>query len=245
MVRMCVLALAALWLTAALAADPVTFAEADIRASRTVNPVPGSMPAGRSALRGARTPDGRYAFFASLDGWITKFDTLNQQVVAEVRTGIRTGDLALSGDGRYLAVANDLPTTLVLLDGDLNLMRVHAVKDKTGKTGSRVAALHDAAPRKSFVAALKDVAEVWEISYDPSAEDIAVGMVHDFQYQEGAFARGYLNPRRTFLAEPLEEFFLSSDCSELMAASREAGKLQIINLDVRRKIADLPVGPAR
>jgi len=244
-IRLCVLALAALGLTTALAADPVTFVEADIRASRSVNPTPGSLPASRSALQGARTPDGRYAFFASLDGWVTKFDTVNQKVAAEVRTGIAMRDLALSGDGKYLAVANDLPTTLVLLDADLNLLKVHAVKDKTGKSGSRVAALQDAAPRKSFVAALKDVAEVWEISYDPGAEDIAVGMVHDFQYKEGAFARGYLNPRRTFLAEPLEEFFLSPDCSELMAASREPGKLQVINLDVRRKIADLPVGPAR
>ncbi|MBI2754660.1 MAG: hypothetical protein HYX46_14290 [Betaproteobacteria bacterium] len=228
-----------------MAADPVRLAEADIRASRSVNPASGSLSVGRSALHSARTPGGRYAFFASLDGWITKFDTVKQQVAAEVRTGFRTRDLALSGDGKYLAVANDLPTTLVLLDADLNPLRVHAVKDNTGKTGSRVAALQDAAPRKSFVAALKDVPEVWEISYDPGAEDIAVGMVHDFQYQEGAFARGYLNPRRTFLAEPLDEFFLSTDCSELMAPSREAGKLQIVNLDVRRKIAELPVGSVR
>jgi hypothetical protein len=135
--------------------------------------------------------------------------------------------------------------TLVLLDAELNLLKVHAVKDKNGKASSRISALHDAAPRKSFVAALKDVPEVWEISYDPTAEDIAVGMVHDFQYKEGAFARGYLNPRRTFLAEPLDEFFLSADCSELMAPSREAGKLQIVNLDVRRKIAEMSVGPAR
>ena len=41
------------------------------------------------------------------------------------------------------------------------------MSDKDGKESSRVSAVYDAAPRQSFVAALKDVPEVWEISYDP------------------------------------------------------------------------------
>jgi DNA-binding beta-propeller fold protein YncE/cytochrome c553 len=197
--------------------------------------------ASRYALHGGPkfTPDGRYVFFASRDGWITKFDIWNLQVVAEVRAGINTRNVAVSGDGKYLAVANYLPKTLVLLDADLNPLKVMAVTDKNGKTHSRVSAVYDAAPRKSFVAALKDVAEVWEISYDPTAEDIAVGMVHDFQYKEGAFVRGFLNPKRTFLSEPLDDFFFTQSYNELMGTSREAGKGQVVNLDVRRKIADL------
>jgi len=87
--------------------------------------------------------------------------------------------------------------------------------------------------------ALKDVPEVWEISYDPKAEDVPIGVIHDFLYKEGAFIPGYLNPRRTFLSEPLDDFFFTQDYSELMGASREAGKGQVVNLDVRRKIADL------
>lgn len=280
MIRLCVLALAALGLTAALAADPVSFAEADIRASRTVLHAPGTLPAqpsqvfqgvdmanlfiviktggqhvtivdgdsleplhrfaSRHALRcGLQfTPDGRYVFFASPDGWVTKFDLWDLQLVAEVRAGIHTRTLAVSGDGKYLAVANDLPNTLVLLDTDLNPLRVHAIKDRAGKTGSRISAVYAAAPRKSFVVALQDVPEVWEISYDPAAEDIAVGMVHDFRYQEGAFASGFLNPRRSVLPEPLDDFSFSLDYSELTGVGRETGKGQLVNLDVRRKIAD-------
>jgi mono/diheme cytochrome c family protein len=128
---------------------------------------------------------------------------------------------------------------VTLLDGDLNLLKVHEVWDKERKESSRVSAVYDAAPRQSFVAALKDVPEVWEISYNPKADEIAVGMVHDFKYQEGAFIPGFLNPRRSFLTEPLDDFFFTQNYSELMGSSREAGKGQVVHLDVRKKIADL------
>ena len=195
----------------------------------------------RYALHGGPkfTPDGRYVFFASRDGWVSKFDLWNLKIVAEIRAGINTRNVAVSGDGKYVAVANYLPHTLVLLDADFNVLKVHAVKDKDGKESSRVSAVYDAAPRKSFVAALKDVPEVWEISYDPKVEDIPTGMIHDFKYKEGAFIPGFLNPKRTFLSEPLDDFFFTQDYSELMGASREAGKGQVVNLDVRKKIADL------
>lgn len=192
----------------------------------------------------AFTPDGRYMFLASRDGWITKFDIWNLVVVAEVRVGTNSRTFAVSGDGKFVAVANDLPQTLVLMDAELNPLKVLAVKDKNGKIHSRVAALRDAPPRRSFVAALKDVGEVWEISYDRAAEDIAVGMVHDFQYKEGAFIPGFLNPRRSYLSEPLDDFSFTSGYSELMGSTREAGKGQLVNLDVRKSIGDFVVQTA-
>ena len=196
--------------------------------------------ASRYALHGGPkfTPDGRFVFFASRDGWISKFDIWNLEVVAEIRAGINTRNLAVSADGKLVAVANYLPNTIVLLDADLKPLKVLAVSDKDGKQSSRVSAIYDAAPRRSFVAALKDLAEVWEISYDPKAEDIPVGMVHDYRYKEGAFLPGYLNPRRTELAAVIDDFFFSQDYSNLMGAARD-GKGQVVNLDVRRKIADL------
>lgn len=196
----------------------------------------------RHALHGGPkfTRDGRYVFFGSRDGWVTKYDLWNLKVVAEVRAGINTRNVAVSPDGKHVAVANYLPHTLVLLDGDLNLLKSVEVADRDGKRTSRVSAVYEATPRNSFVAALKDVPEVWEISYDPTAEDIAIGHVHDFQYREGAFVRGYLNPRRTELTEALDDFFFTQDYSTLLGASRE-GVGQVVNLDVRRKIADLPL----
>jgi dihydro-heme d1 dehydrogenase len=196
----------------------------------------------RYALHGGPkfTPDGRYVFFASRDGWISKFDIWNLKVVAEVRAGINTRNAAVSGDGRYVAVANYLPGNLAIFDADLRLVKVLPAADREGKQGSRVSAVYDAAPRKSFVAALKDVPELWEISYDPQADDIPTGMIHDYKYKEGAFIPGFLNPRRSILDEVLDDFFFTQDYSEVMGASR-SGLGQVVNLDVRRKVAELDI----
>ena len=183
---------------------------------------------------------GRYVFFGSRDGWITKFDLWNLKVVAEVRAGINTRNVAVSPDGNHVAVANYLPNSLVLLDGELNLIKTLAATDRDGKKSSRVSAVYDATPRQSFIAALKDVPEVWEISYTKAVEDIPTGFIHDYKQREGSFIPGYLNPRRTMLDEVLDDFFFTQDYSELMGASRE-GVGQVVNLDVRRKIANLPL----
>ncbi len=182
--------------------------------------------ASRYALHGGPkfTPDGRYVFFASRDGWISKFDLWNLATVAEVRAGLNTRNAAVSSDGRFVAVANYLPHTLVILDADLNLVKLLEVKDKAGKRSSRVSAVYDAGPRRSFVAALKDVKEIWEVSYDPKAPEIPAGVIHDFQYREGAFIPGFLNPRRTELDDYLDDFFFTPDYNEVVGASRDKGR---------------------
>ncbi len=199
----------------------------------------------RFALHGGPkfTPDGRYVFFGSRDGWITKFDLWNLKVVAEVRAGINTRNAAVSGDGKWVAVASYLPHSLVILDADLNLKKILPVSDKDGKTTSRVSAVYDASPRQSFVAALKDVKEVWEVSYNPKADDIPAGMIHDFKYREGKFVPGFLNPQRTQLDDYLDDFYFTQGYDEVMGASRNDAKAavtgQVVNLDARKKIADL------
>jgi mono/diheme cytochrome c family protein len=145
-----------------------------------------------------------------------------------VRAGINTRNVAVSGDGKYLAVANYLPHTLVLLDADLNLTKIlHECLDKDRKESSRVSAVYDAAPRRSFVAALKDVKEVWEISYDPKADDIPIGMIHDFKYKEGSSSPASSIRGAPSSTTTLDDFFFTQDYDEVMGASRkpqEAGK---------------------
>ena len=201
----------------------------------------------RYALHGGPkfSPDGRFVYFGSRDGWITKYDLWNLTVVAEVRAAINTRNVAVSGDGRWVLAANYFPHTLALFDSDLQLVKTFAATTLDGKKSSRVSAVYDAAPRHSFVVALKDIAELWEISYDRAAEPIHDGYVHDYRMGEAIAKPGYLNARRTPLEEPLDDFFFDQDYRNVVGATRPGanGKFaaQVVNLDVRRKIADLPI----
>jgi len=197
----------------------------------------------RYALHGGPkfSPDGRFVYFASRDGWISKYDLWSLAMVAEIRAGLNTRNAAVSSDGRYVLVGNYLPHTLVVLDAvDLAVIKVLEVRDRDGRS-SRVSAVYDAAPRKSFVAALKDVRELWEISYEAKAPEIPVGLIHDFRYREGAFVPGFLNPRRTALEDYLDDFFFTPDYNELVGASRDGGQGQVVHLDVRRRIETVPL----
>jgi cytochrome c553 len=201
----------------------------------------------RFALHGGPkfSPDGRFVYFGSRDGWITKYDLWNLAVVAEVRAGINMRNVAVSGDGRWVMAANYLPHTLALFDADLNLVRVYPATSRDGQQSSRVSAVYDAAPRRSFIVALKDIPELWEISYDPKAEPIYDGLVHDYKMGEGIAKPGFLGVRRTLLDETLDDFFFDQRYTEVIGASRPKGdggpSAQVVNLDVRKRIANLPL----
>ncbi len=195
----------------------------------------------RFALHGGPkfTPDGRYVYFASRDGWISKFDIWNLKTTHEIRAGINTRNLAVSGDGRYVIVGNYLPHTLVVLDAlDLKPLKLIEAGDINGKS-SRVSAVYDAAPRKSFIAALKDVKEVWEIPYSEDHEPIYPGLVHDFRMAESLPDTSAFPIRRIPLEDYLDDFYFDQSYTHLMGASRDGGKGQVVNLDARRKVADL------
>jgi cytochrome c553 len=195
----------------------------------------------RFALHGGPkfSPDGRFVYFASRDGWISKFDIYNLKLTAEVRAGINTRNLAASSDGRFAMVANYLPHTLVVLDADdLSPIKVIPVRDDAGKE-SRVSAVYDAPPRKSFIAALKDIPEVWEIPYDPHAEPIYSGLVHDYRMGEALAEKGPFPIRRIKLDDYLDDFFFDPPYQHLIGAARNAKNGQVVNLIVGRKIADI------
>jgi len=199
----------------------------------------------RFALHGGPkfSPDGRFVHFASRDGWITRYDLWGLEKIAEVRAGINTRNLAISHDGEVLAVANYLPHTLVLLDAkDLAPLEIIPAVDLRGKESSRVSAVYQAAPRESFIVALKDVAEIWEVFYgdDPPA---VTGLVHS--HEKGmveALARDARFPiRRIELSEPLDDFFFDQSYRHVIGSARDGGRAVVVHLDVGRAIAELPL----
>ncbi len=171
---------------------------------------------------------GRYVFFASRDGWISKFDIYNLKYVAEIRAGINTRNIAVSSDGRYVLVANYLPHTLTVLDGrDLTPLKVIPVTDDNGHS-SRVSAVYSAEPRKSFIVALKDMAEVWEVSYSAIASTTQTP----------------LPIRRIKIDSYLDDFFLNQNYSLIIGTSR-SGSSQVVDLNLGRVVhrLDLPGMP--
>jgi dihydro-heme d1 dehydrogenase len=197
----------------------------------------------RFALHGGPkfTPDGRFVFFMSRDGWVSKYDLWTLTMLSEVRAGINARNIAISRDGRHIAVANYLPHSLVILStDDLSVEKIFEAKDRQGNS-SRVSAVYQAPPRDSFIAALKDVPEIWEIATDPNAPPVYAGLVHS--HEKGMIealpsSQGLFALRRIETPEPLDDFFFDPPYRNLIGSARE-GKAIVINLTVGRDIKQL------
>jgi len=186
------------------------------------------------------SPEGRFVYLASRDGWISKYDLWGLVPVAEVRAGINTRNIAVSADGRWVMVANYLPHTLVVLEAE-TLKPFKVIPVVSDGESSRVSAVYTAAPRNSFVAALKDLPEIWEMSYEDDPEPVALGYVHNYTpgQEEGEFDYGPFPVRRIKLDDYLDDFFFDPDYRHVMGAARNGKNGQVVNLNVGRKIADL------
>ena len=193
----------------------------------------------RYALHGGPkfSPDGRFVYFASRDGWISLFDLHELRTLVEIRAGINTRNMAVSSDGRYAMVANYLPHSLVILNAaDLTLERIIPVVNEHGAS-SRVSAVYDAAPRESFIVALKDLKELWEIQYGD--DPVFYGFVHDYR-DEGTPEQTERFPvRRVRLDDYLDDFFFDPGYEHVIGAARNAGNGQVVDLDIGRKIAEI------
>jgi DNA-binding beta-propeller fold protein YncE len=190
------------------------------------------------------SPDGRYVFIMSRDGWVQKYDIWSLREVGRVRAGLNSRNIAMSHDGKWLAVANYLPMTLTILStADLSVATVRDIVARDGNP-SRVSAVYQAPDRKSFVLALKDAPEIWEIATDPEAGPFHDGFVHSFEagMEEGLAAERGLFARRRILTEaPLDDFFFTPDYRNLIGTNREGDKGVVVNMDVGREIAELPL----
>jgi len=180
--------------------------------------------------------DGRFVYFTSRDGWISKFDMYRLEIVAEVRAGINTRNAAVSSDDRFVIVGNYLPHNLVILDAnDLGLIKIIPVKDSSGNS-SRVSAVYDARPRGSFIVALKDIAEVWEIGYRGSSSDGRLAHTSGDNSEDTIIESFPIH--RIKVGSYLDDFFFNQDYSLLIGASRD-GVSEVVNLDTQSIVTDL------
>ena len=187
------------------------------------------------------SPDGRFVYFGSRDGWVTRHDLYNFETIVETRVGINLRNIAVSSDGRFVMAANYLPNTLVLMNAkDLSVIKIFDIVDDDGKS-SRASAVYNAPPRESFLIALKDIPEIWEIPYMDNPKPVAKGLVHNYKpgQLEGEFDFGPFPVRRIKLDDYLDDFFFDQEYRTAYGAARNAKMGQVVNLNVGRKVGDL------
>ncbi|HET9977007.1 MAG TPA: cytochrome D1 domain-containing protein [Burkholderiaceae bacterium] len=156
-------------------------------------------------------------------------------LLAAPLAGAQTTPSAASGDGAWRLEALQPPAGLALFDATGAVVRRYATTTLDGRASSRVSAIRDNPKRRSFVLALPEIAEVWEISYDPKAEPIYDGLVHDWRLGEGIATPGRFGVRRTRLErrEAVERFEFDATGARVIDLDRGT----VIHLDVRRVIA--------
>jgi len=198
----------------------------------------------RFALHGGAkySPDGRFVYLGSRDGWVSKYDLHTMQLVAEIRAGVNMRNIAVSSDGKWVMAGNYLPHSIVVLDAEtLEPEKYFDVTDGKGNS-SRVSAVYNAPPRMSFIAAMKDIKEIWEITYDPDASPKYGAFVHDYRGKEKEVEitqRGTLSYKRIKLDDYLDDFFFDQDYINVFGASRDGIHGVAYNLDAGKKIANL------
>lgn len=180
--------------------------------------------------------DGRYVFILSCDGWVQKYDIWSLRQVGRVRAGLRARNIAVSVDGKWLAIANTLPKALTILSTeDLSVATVIEVKGGKGAP-SRAAGVYNNPPRESFILALMDAPKIWEIFY--GANPPQMGFAHDWR-TEGPVPQSTPFPiRKITTADHLDDFVFDPTFEYVAGAARKGGGM-VIDLVIGLKQADI------
>lgn len=140
-------------------------------------------------------------------------------------------------------LTTDLPMQRLLLqDTHGNTIRSHALPKPSllamGTVLQTPLVIRTHAKRQSFVVAFGACSELWEISYNPQAEDIFDGLVHDYRNHEGLARPGFLGVRRTLLAQPLDDLLIDTETPHVLGRARwHQSDVHVINLDIRKERA--------
>jgi hypothetical protein len=144
----------------------------------------------------------------------------------------------VSENGRYALNIDQINYLIQAIDLHSNtVVRQLKLQSKEGKLAT-ITALYANTKRQSFILVFNDIAELWELSYNPKAEPVYQGWVHDYQMGEGIVDTQLFAPRKTVLELALNCFTFDAS-GNYAAGADQYGKMQIINLDIRRKIAEL------
>jgi hypothetical protein len=190
------------------------------------------------------SPDGRYVFIMSRDGWVQKYDIWSLHEVGRVRAGLNSRNIAMSSDGN-MAGGGELPAEhlTILNAADLTVAKVFEVKGRKGDP-SRVSAVYQAPERGTFVLALKDVPEIWEIAFTEDGGPYSMKASSTTTKRHGGGARrgeGPVRPPPHRRFGPAGRLLLFARLPQPDRREPRRRKGVVVNLDVGREIASLPL----
>lgn len=103
--------------------------------------------------------DPRYMYGIGRDGWLFKADLYNIQAVRKTRVGLDSRGVAISDDGKWVAVTNYLPGGVAILKADtlepVKIIPTYGVDPDGNMVHSRGAAILDTPAKPYFIVALK------------------------------------------------------------------------------------------
>jgi DNA-binding beta-propeller fold protein YncE/cytochrome b involved in lipid metabolism/uncharacterized membrane protein len=117
------------------------------------------------------SPDEKYMYIISRDGWLTKIDLDDLSIVKTISVGENSRGTALTEDGKYLAIGNYEPGNVVVLNAKTMkvLKTIPLTGEKDGEIiSSRAGALVENGQK--IIVALKDLTSVWVIDTDQDFE---------------------------------------------------------------------------
>lgn len=150
----------------------------------------------------------RYAYTISRSGLVTMFDinTPGQQKIAQVKVGLNSRSLAVSGDGNYLIAGNYEPAGAVLMDArNLEPLKVYStsnIKDiDDTNISSRVSSIYSTPYKPYFAMNLKDAGHTYIIDYSKDNFPIVAKILNSGKNLEDGFLnKGKEKGRYLFLA---------------------------------------------
>ena len=172
------------------------------------------------------SPDARYMYIVSRDGWLTKIDLNTLEPVKTVEVGENSRGTALTESGKYLAIGNYAPGNVVMLDAEtLDILKtIPTVGEMDGKeVESRVGAVVQ--KDNDIIVALKDLNSVWVIDAD-----------------EPTFAvvEKYWNIGDN--KAPLHDAYLTPDGTHYLVAAMGANTVWVLNTETWKMVGEVKTG---
>ena len=171
------------------------------------------------------TREGAYTYTMGRDGRMLKLDAWGLNRVAEVQCGADARDLALSRDSQYLIGGMYNPGQLVVIDADtmepIKVIPTEGIDLDGQYVESRVCAIYDAPEYGVFVAAMKELGEVWLVDY--TQDDFPVVATID-------------------AARTLHDGFFTPDGRYFMIASQTDDVMSIIDVEQQERVTNIPSG---